>query len=67
MIQTSLEVRKIILVLPTTIFLITNQCSHDSRMGKHLKEDVNDIIEDKNDDKVNVEDDNNIKHEASLT
>ena len=33
---------------------------------KHL-EDMNDIIEDENDDKVNVADDNNIEHKASLT
>ena len=32
-----------------------------------VKEDINDVIEEENDDKVNVADDNEIKHEASLT
>ena len=31
-----------------------------------MEEDINDIIEEENDDKVNVRDYNNIKHEASL-
>ena len=31
-----------------------------------MEEDINDVIEEENDDKVNVADDNEIKHEASL-
>ena len=32
-----------------------------------MEEDINDVIEEENDDKVNVADDDEIKHEASLT
>ena len=32
-----------------------------------MEEDINDVIEKENDDKVNVADDDEIKHEASLT
>ena len=32
-----------------------------------MKEDINDVIQEENDDKVNVADDDEIKHEASLT
>ena len=32
-----------------------------------MEDDINDVIEKENDDKVNVADDNKIKHEASLT
>ena len=46
--------------------------SDDSRKVKNasigqVEEDINDVIEEENDDKVNVADDNEIKHEASLT
>ena len=39
----------------------------DGESENEVEEDINDVIEDENDDKVNVADDDEIKHEASLT
>ena len=55
------------LISSSTCPILTFYTFPESSDQMLIEEDINDVIEEENDDKVNVADDNEIKHKASLT